>query len=182
MAKKSFFLTPEYRIQVLVLHEEGYSSPQIAAKVGCNQSTVVRLLQKHKHTGSTKDRQRSGRPRKSTAREDRALIRTSLCNRKLTSPELLREWKEKCSVSASTSTVRRRCLEFGLRGCKARKKPLLTVDQRKRRLQWAVKYGKWRTQDWEKVLFSDEGTFCIMGDQGRACVRRFLTKSINLNA
>ena len=91
MAKRLHFLSTEDRAWMVILHEEGYSSRQIAAKVGCNQSTVIRVLQKHKETGNTKDRHRSGRPKKSTKRDDRVLIRISLGNRKLTSPELLRE-------------------------------------------------------------------------------------------
>lgn len=107
------FLSVEDRVRVLVLHEEGYSSTKIAQKVGCNQSTVVRILQKHKELGVTQDRYRCGRTRKSTNREDRVLIRTSLANRKLTSSELLREWQDKCGVKVAPSTVRKRCLEAG---------------------------------------------------------------------
>lgn len=166
-------MSSEDRVRVVVLQEEDYSSPKIAAKFGYSQSTVVRILQKYRETRGTKDRHRSGRPRKSTKRDDRVLIRISLGNRKLTSPDLLREWKDKCLVNVCTSTVRRRCLEYGLRGCKARKKPLLTAEQRKRRIEWASKYSKWIKTDWEKVLFSDESTFCILGDQGNAYVRRF---------
>lgn len=156
-----------------VLHEEGYSSPKIAKRVGCNQSTVIRIIKKLQETGSTADRHRTGRPKKTTQRQDRVLLRTSLANRKLTSPLLLREWQEKCSVDVCTSTVRRRCLEFGLRGCKARKKPLLTEQQRKKRLLWAKEYSKWSKEEWEKVLFSDESTFCILGNQANTYVRRF---------
>ena len=73
----------------------------------------------------------------------------------------------------ATSTVRRRCLEFGLRGCKARRKPLVTDAQRKCRITWARKYSDWTCEMWEKVLFSDESTFCFFGDQAHAHVRRF---------
>jgi transposase len=170
---KGQYLSEESRIRVVVLHEEGYSSPKIAKRVGCNQSTVIRIIKKHQETGSTADRHRTGRPKKTTQRQDRVLLRTSLVNRKLTSPLLLREWQEKCSVDVCPSTVRRRCLEFGLRGCKARKKPLLTEQQRKKRLLWAKEYSKWSKEEWEKVLFSDESTFCILGNQANTYVRRF---------
>ena len=172
MAKRGAFLTLESRIRILVLKEEGYSGSQIAARVGCNRRTVTRILQKFKKTGDIRHRKRSGRPRKSTVRQDRVLRRVSLSNRKLTSPELLREWKDACSVNVCTSTVRRRCLSFGLKGCKARKKPLLTVEQRKKRMAWGKKYGKWTVADWVKVIFSDESTFCLFNDH-LVSVRRF---------
>lgn len=69
--------------------------------------------------------------------------------------------------------MRRRCLQFGLRECNARRKPLLTEEQRKKRLAWAKKYAKWDEKSWQRVLFSDESTFCILGNHGSPYVRRF---------
>lgn len=161
------------RVGVSVMHQEGFSSLQIAVRIGCSQSTVVRILMKIQETGSVVDRARSGRPRMSTSRQDRTLRRLSLGNRKLTSPQLLREWWEKCKVVGSSSTVRRRCLQFGLRGCKARKKPLMTDVQRRKRIQWARRSASWSCEMWEKVLFSDESTFCLFGNQANTYVRRF---------
>ncbi|GFV05562.1 transposable element Tcb1 transposase [Trichonephila clavipes] len=47
-------------------------------------------------------------------------------------------------------------LEIGLRGCKARPKPLLTEFQRKRRLTWAREHSLWTIKCWEK----DDNTPC----------------------
>ncbi|GFU40596.1 hypothetical protein TNCV_3229931 [Trichonephila clavipes] len=69
-------------------------------------------------------------------------------------------------------TVRGRLLEIGLRGCKARPKPLLSEFQRKRRLTWAREHSLWTIKDWEKVIFSEESQFCISGNQSSAYVRR----------
>lgn len=170
---KSRRLSMEQRVRVLVLKEEGYSTTQIAKRVGSSQSAVVKILQKSTETGTVADRARSGRPRSSSKRQDRVLRRISLADRKLTSPQLLRQWQDKCGIAVSPSTVRKRCLEFGLRGCKARRKPLLTDVQRKNRVQWAKKHSKWSCNMWEKVLFSDESTFCLFGDQAHVYVRRF---------
>ncbi|GFV77909.1 uncharacterized protein TNCV_631 [Trichonephila clavipes] len=113
---------------------------QIAAKVPCGLSTVVRTLKGLSETNFIANRGRSGRPRKIFLREDR--------------------------------TVRGRLLEIGLRGCKARPKPLLTEFQRKRRLTRAREHSLWTIKDWEKVIFSDESQFCISGNQSSAYVRR----------
>ena len=166
-------LSMEERIKIVVLSEEGYSARKIAEKLKCSHSTVVRLLKKRRETGKVEDRARNGRPRKSTSREDRVLSRLSLANRKLTSPELAKRWTESCSVDVSSVTVRRRCLEIGLRGCKARRKPLMTSVQRKARVDWARKYSCWTTKMWKNVLFSDESTFCLLGSQANSYVRRF---------
>ena len=93
-------------------------------------------------------------------------------NRKLTSKELSRELKESSGVELSAPTVRRRLLENGLRGCKARKKPLLTEKQRKHRLEWEHSHVKWPIEKWRKVLFSDESTFTLNNHAGNNYVRR----------
>ena len=68
--------------------------------------------------------------------------------------------------------MRRRLLENGLRGCKARKKPLLTEKQRKHRLEWARSLVKWPVEKWRKALFSDESTFTLNNHAGNNYVRR----------
>ncbi|GFX11330.1 transposable element Tcb1 transposase [Trichonephila clavipes] len=139
MAKFSY-LPENKRYKIIHLKEEGYSMRQIAAKVQCGLSTVKRTLKRFSETNFIAARGRSGRPRKTSLREDR--------------------------------TVRGRLLEIGLRGCKARPKPLLTEFQRKRRLTWAREHSLWTTKYWEKVIFSDESQFCISGNQSSAYVRR----------
>lgn len=166
----------ENRIRVVVLAEEGYSSRQIAMKVGVDHSTVLRIIKKFKETGETKDKARTGRPRKTTERDDRILKRISLNNRHLTSPDLLVEWNSKAGLqenSVSTRTVRRRLHSVGLKGRRARKKPLLTNFQRRRRLDWAKEHRFWTVEQWRKVIFSDESHFCLFGGQSSQFVRRF---------
>ncbi|GFU12268.1 HTH_Tnp_Tc3_2 domain-containing protein [Trichonephila clavipes] len=133
MAKFSY-LPENKRYKIIHLKEEGYSMCQIAAKVPCDLSTVVRTLKRFSETNFIADKGRSGRPRKTSLREDRLLHRISLSNRKLNSSQILKEWTLTSNVSVCPRTVRERLLEIGLRGCKARPKPLLTEFQRKRRL------------------------------------------------
>ncbi len=47
---------------VLKWTNEGKAQQQIAALVGCNQSSISRLIAKYKKTGSVKNIPRSGRP------------------------------------------------------------------------------------------------------------------------
>ncbi|GFY01403.1 transposable element Tcb1 transposase [Trichonephila clavipes] len=94
------------------------------------------------------------------------------CSGKLNSSQILKKWTLTSNVSVSPRTGRGRLLEIGLRGCKARPKPLLTEFQRKRRLTWAREHSLWTIKDWEKVIFRDESQFCISGNQSSAYVRR----------
>ncbi|GFV47792.1 hypothetical protein TNCV_3383221 [Trichonephila clavipes] len=52
------------------MNEEGYSMCQIAAKVPCDLSTVVGTLKRFSETNFIADRGQSGRPGKTSLRED----------------------------------------------------------------------------------------------------------------
>lgn len=167
------FLSTEDRVRIICLSDEGYTAREVAKKIGCNHSTVIRLVKKYEEYESVADRPRSGRPRKTSFRQDRILRRLSLSQRHQTSPQLLQQWSSDEGVQVSPRTVRGRLLEFGLRGCKAVKKPLLTKFQRNRRVQWAKEHRHWTPEMWDNVLFSDEAQFCISGNHCSAFVRRF---------
>ena len=80
--------------------------------------------------------------------------------------------RSKFSVDISTSTTQRRLREAGLHGCKARKKPHLTVAHRRARLCFARDHKDWTAEQWSKVIFSDESRFLLFRSDGRAYVQR----------
>ncbi|GFW49777.1 hypothetical protein TNCV_358801 [Trichonephila clavipes] len=69
MAKFSY-LPENKRYKIIHLKEEGYSMRQIVTKVPCGLSNVVRTLKRFSETNFIADRGRSGRPRKTSLRED----------------------------------------------------------------------------------------------------------------
>ena len=102
------------RVKMVVLRDEGYLLQEIASKLKCNRSTVCITLAKQRECGTVGDRKRSGRPRISTPRDDRALQRICLHNRRFTSSHLKREWEQPSGVTSSARTVRRRLDDVGL--------------------------------------------------------------------
>ena len=124
-------LSYEERVKIQVQRDEGYSLASIADNVKCSHSCVSKTLLRVRETGTLKDRKRSGRPQISSSREDRALVRISIQNRRLTSTHLKREWQDTSGIVRSVRTVKRRLDEAGLCGRMSRKKPLLT-EQHKR--------------------------------------------------
>ncbi len=165
-------LSDEKRAVIIHLHKQGKSNKKIAMEVKCSMKGVAGTINRWKTTGSTDDQKGRGRKRISSTREDRTLVRLSLSDRKRTSTDLRREWKDSTGVEASSSVVRRRLLENGLRGCKAKRKPLLSEKQRKARLAWAKTHRSWTAEQWAKVLFSDESTFTLQNHAGNNFVRR----------
>ena len=109
-------ISAETKGVIIFLQNEGKSQKFIANKTGVSRKEVQGVLKRWMETGDSRCQPRSGRKRKSVTRSDRALIRISLRNRKLTSKELSRELKESIGVELSAPTVRRMLLENGLRG------------------------------------------------------------------
>ena len=77
MGRKSS-LTEVQRARIVLLNQEGYLERQISKAEKCSITAVHNALAKLKNSGSYSDNKRSGRPRKTTARDDR-LIGVLLC-------------------------------------------------------------------------------------------------------
>lgn len=121
-----------------------------------SRHAIQLTVKRFRETGSYENRQKSGRKRKTTARQDRYLERFALRNRFQTPKQLAAELSVEQGVSVCDRTVRRRLAEVNLKSRKARRKPYLSQQQMKNRLLWARKYKDWTVEDWSKVVWSDE--------------------------
>ena len=102
-----------------------------------NKSIVYRLKKKYEQKRSVKRIVGSGRPKKTTGEEDRAIVTIHEDDR-------FRNPKATASdINISVWTVRRRLKEQGLSPRKPAYKPRLTVNHREARLQWAVIHRRW---------------------------------------
>ena len=88
-------------------------------------------------TGSHEDHHRNGRPRATSAAEDKFIRGTSLRNSSQSSS----------NRHISTSTVQKRLCDLGLHVRIAAKKPLLKDTNKKKSLAWAMEHEQW-TLDW----------------------------------
>lgn len=169
---KGVELTPRKKSVIVALHNEGLSARDIAKRIGFHHSTIVRLLQKYSTTGNTNRTKGRGRKRATSKAADRMLVRLSTKDRKASSTDLKRAWRESSGVNVSTRTVRRRLLDNGLAARRPRHKPLLTKKMMTARLKWAKEHAKWTPAQWKKVIFSDESKFNVHGSDGKVYVRR----------
>ena len=101
----------ENRGKIIALAEEQYSHREFAARVGCSHGAVGEIVRKHRLTVSVTDRKIPGRGRKTTARQDRVLVRKSLADRFKTAPQVKAEMLLEHGVDISTSTAQRRLRE-----------------------------------------------------------------------
>ena len=142
----------------------------ISRQVKLPKSTVKDICTRYFSTGAVECMPHTGRPKMTSCREDRALVRTCLKNRLLTAPLLKQVWDT--SSTPSTTTVKRRLRSAGLNGRIARRKPLLSPKHRQARLEFAKGHINWSANEWRKVVWSDESKFNIFNSDGRTYVRR----------
>lgn len=152
-------LNIEKRIKIQTLYEEGKTQVEIAKLVKCSRCAVQYAIKRYAETGSHANKTRTGRKRVTTKRQDRKLIRDSLKDRKKTSSQLAAALSDEIGRPISSRTARRRLIEAGLKGCKARKKPWLSDSNKKKRLEWALKHQNFTQADWANVIWSDESNF-----------------------
>ena len=96
----------DQRLQFVHLHNEDASISQLYRWFKIRKQIIRDILSKHATTGSVVDRHRSGRPKKTTPREDRILRRLSAANPTHVSRRLNRNWQNTTDARVSARTVR----------------------------------------------------------------------------
>uniref|UniRef100_A0A9J8ADP4 Tc1-like transposase DDE domain-containing protein n=1 Tax=Cyprinus carpio carpio TaxID=630221 RepID=A0A9J8ADP4_CYPCA len=79
---------------IIALHKNGFTGKDIVATKIAPKSTIYRFIKNFKERGSILVKKASGRPRKSSKRQDRLLKRIQLRDRSATSVELAQEWQQ----------------------------------------------------------------------------------------
>ena len=172
MMKASKQLTLELKTAVLELRKAGLKQSQIARQLGFSKNAISNFLRRYDATGDVNRKKGSGKPPKSTKEEDEVLKELSLNDRFHTANELRKDWKDATGVDVSKSTVNRRLISLDLPAMKPQKKPLLNEGQRRRRLEFAMRYRHWTVRDWKRVIFTDETWMELFCHQGNQFVRR----------
>ena len=150
--------------------EGGMLVTAAARQIGVHHSTVSRLQSRYEAIGSLKDRRRTGRPRKTSAAEDRYIIMTSRRNRFMSARKVVNQLRAATGTRVSAQTIRRRLYRGGLRTRRPYVGVPLTRRHRQDRVNWARNHRRW-TQ-WNNILFTDESRFTVDFADGRARVWR----------
>jgi len=145
----------------------GEPTRKIADLEQVSQSGVAKIKMKLASTLDLKDLPRSGRPRILTERDERKIVREIVSNSAQTAVDVQKNLKHNDLLEISTQTVRRALRRNGLRARIKRKKPLLSKNHRKQRLEFAKKHKDWKEEDWARVVWSDESKFQLFGSDGK---------------
>ena len=108
--------TSEQRSIAIGMLHGGMQAKDVAAHFGVAASTISRLKGRFNETGRVQDRPRSGRPKKTSADDDRNIVVTSRRNRFMSAPKLTEQFHTTSGIRVSTETIRNRLHKRGLHG------------------------------------------------------------------
>lgn len=144
----------------------------VARDFGVPPKTADNIYKRYKLSGTVNRANKPGRPRKTTARDDKTIKRLSVADPRKTAVDIASDLRKHYNVNLHATTVARRLNDVGLYGRHAAKKPLVSAKNRKARLAFARRHRNWGPAEWAKVLFSDESKFELFKTKGVMYVRR----------
>ena len=130
-----------------------------AIDINLSESGVRKIVKRSIQTGSVGDRPRSGRLRTTMHKEDLYLRRRARRSRSKKVVELVKTLKDRSGTQISTYTVSRRLRDVEFRRRVPVSRPLSTVFQKEKRLDFSNRYRKSRLNFWAKFIFSNKKFF-----------------------
>ncbi|KAK3083895.1 hypothetical protein FSP39_004845 [Pinctada imbricata] len=152
--------------------EAGRRHFDVVSHFGVTRVTISRLASRYRTTGSVNERRRSGRPRVTTAAQDRYTVTSHLRNRFLTVPSTTIGTPGRTNNRISANTVRRRLAEKGIKARRPYKGIKFTQRHKRNRAQWARNHARWTRHQWKGIVFSDESRYLLDRVDGRQWVYR----------
>jgi transposase len=159
------------RGEIVGLSKGNHSVRDISKILQISKSTVQDVIKKYNDEGMVSTASRSGRPPILSDQDRRQLVRLTKGNRQATLEQLTEEFNKSLTVSASVQTIRRALHIQGYYGRTAKKKPFVSEINRKKRRFWCLARRNW-SDEWNKVIFSDESRFEIFDNDSHKWVWR----------
>lgn len=140
----------------------------IAKDYGITAGGVRNVYNRLKTREDAENLPRTGRPRKTSKRDDRKILMEIQKNPKISAKQI----KEDLNLDLSVTRIKERIKECGYNGRVARKKPYLSKENMVKRKEFAKQYKDQPLEFWKNVIFSDESKFELMNNKRREFVWR----------
>ena len=166
---------------ILEHHSDGMTISAISKAIKRSVSVVHRVIKRYKDFNTISAKPKTGRPRITTPKKDRIIVRASLTDRFKSATSICRDLGESSNINISSRTVSRRLNEGKLKACTPAHKPLISRKNQKARVKYAQEHVVWSKEQWEKVHFSDESKYNLYGSDGKIYVRRRKNERLSVN-
>ena len=151
-------LSKIHRERALGMKTSGWNLSRIARHFNVAVSTISRLRERFRETGSSDDRPRSGAPRVTTPAQDRHIRLQHLRDRFRPATRTAPATPSTHNRQISDQTVRNRLHESGLWARCPCVGHVLNQGRRAVRSRWVEQRMRWPAQRWRSVLFTDESS------------------------
>ncbi|GFX84397.1 transposable element Tcb2 transposase [Trichonephila clavipes] len=125
--------------------EEGRAVTSVAAENGINKSVVSRAWKAFQTTGTAVRKVGGGRPRTTTAGDDRYIILQAKRGRRQSASVIAQQLSTATGRQVSQFTVAKHLHKGGLFALRPQRCFPLKVDHRRHRLQWCREHKNWTT-------------------------------------
>ena len=142
------------------------------------RGTIATIVKKFRLSGNCQTAKRSGRPSKTTPRDQRHLEKLVNEDQRAPARDLAKKWGEMIQKSLNKRTTRRRLNSLIYIGRQARKKPYIRPKTKQKRTEWAREMKDKTKAYWTKVVCKDESKIKISRSDGLVFVRRKSTEEL----
>lgn len=151
-------ITISKRWEVIRLKKNGTSEREIAKELEISKNAIHSIWKKFLATNDVINLPQPGRPKKYTPTGERRLKTIVKRETTLRSEDIAQSYNNGQPIERKLSapTVRRILCNIGMR---ARVRPIkwrIKPQNKIERVKWAKKFQSWTTEDWNKVIFTDE--------------------------
>lgn len=144
----------------------------IAARYNVSLGTVSGLCKRAKREGGLSRHEKSGRPRKTTERQVRAIVKQIKSDPNKSAADAVAYANEVLGIKIGIHTARRILKEHGMLARRPARKPLMLKRHCQARIEFARTYRDWTKHDWSRVLWSDESKMNLYNPDGGHLIRR----------
>ncbi len=169
MTKTQKRLTSIEKGRIMQMNIDGKPTNYIMHKLNRPRSTINDFIARMKAGGNIDRIDSGGRKRKTTPREDNLIVREVKKCRRVSCASI----RENLGLhNISISTIQRRIKESGkFISTWTKKKPFVSDKNRAIRVKWCKEHLEWTTDEWRKVLWSDESPFVLRYNRRTRCYR-----------
>lgn len=153
-------ITEDIRSRIVALaNHSSKTHREIATIFKICHTTVTRIINLERNTGSVVARKRSGRPKATSQRTDSLIRREVIKDPFISAANIKRNLVPLCNNVTLRTIQTRLANKFNMPARRPAKKPMITTKMRKSRIEFCKSHRHWSIDDWKSVMFSDESTF-----------------------
>jgi len=170
----------DFKEAVLEALKDGRTQAEVARMFHVSPQLVSSWKNRFDRRKTVQNMARSGRPKKTSQRIDNIIKKLSTSNVHRTATAIRDDLEVNYNIQVTVSTVKRRLTAVGLHGRRPAKKPLISAKNRIARVKFATEHALWTSEEWSKLLWSDESKFNLFSSDGIRYIRRPVNKRFDV--